>query len=206
MWHPGHLLLPLLFAAASCGHEATAPIDIANDVMAPSAEANARAEPTEAALTAEGWGPLRIGMTRAEIVAAAGPDADPEAVGGPEPDRCDQFRPARAPEGLLVMVEDDRLTRISIHDNARLRTSDGIGIGMAAADAKTRLGNAARISPHHYVEAPAEYIDHWVPGTAEAPYVQDPAARGVRYEIGGDGRVGAIHAGGPSIQYVEGCA
>jgi hypothetical protein len=36
--------------------------------------------------------------------------------------------------------------------------------------------------------------------------VQDEAARGIVYEIDGAGKVGAIHAGGPSIQYVEGCA
>src|SRR5690606_14165403 len=32
-------------------------------------------------LTEEGWGPIRIGMTRAEVVAAAGEDANPDAVG-----------------------------------------------------------------------------------------------------------------------------
>src|SRR5690606_9967730 len=51
-------------------------------------------------ITADGWGPLRIGMTRDEVVAAAGDDANPDAVGGPDPQRCDQFRPARAPAGL----------------------------------------------------------------------------------------------------------
>ena len=36
--------------------------------------------------------------------------------------------------------------------------------------------------------------------------VQDANARGLLYEVGGDGKVRAIRAGGPSIQYVEGCA
>jgi len=31
------------------------------------------------------------------------------------------------------------------------------------------------------------------------------AARGIRYEIYGEGRVGLIHVGGPAIQRVEGC-
>ena len=34
----------------------------------------------------------------------------------------------------------------------------------------------------------------------------DEAARGLLYEIDGTGKVGAVRAGGPSIQYVEGCA
>ncbi len=206
MRHRGYFLLPLLLATASCGRESTGPVDIANDVMAPQAERKVEAEPAEAMLTAEGWGPLRIGMTRAEIEAAAGPDADPEAVGGAEPERCDQFRPARAPEGLLAMVEDGRLTRISLIRDSRLRSSDGFGLGTPAADIKARLGDAAHVSPHKYVEAPAEYIDHWAPGVAVTANVEDPAARGIRYEIGDDGRVQAIHAGGPAIQYVEGCA
>ena len=58
------------------------------------------AEPGPTLLTAEGWDGLRIGMTRAEVVAAAGEDANPEAVGGPEPEMCDEFRPADAPECL----------------------------------------------------------------------------------------------------------
>ncbi|WP_158332143.1 hypothetical protein [Brevundimonas abyssalis] len=36
-------------------------------------------------------------MTRAEVVAALGEDANPDAVGGPDPESCDQFRPERRP-------------------------------------------------------------------------------------------------------------
>jgi hypothetical protein len=53
-------------------------------------------------------------MTLAEVTAAAGPDSDPDSVGGAEPESCDQFRPANAPEGVLVMIEQGKLTRISL--------------------------------------------------------------------------------------------
>src|SRR3970040_816280 len=43
-------------------------------------ESPSGAEPTVALLTPDGWGPLRIGMSRAEVVAAAGEDANPDAV------------------------------------------------------------------------------------------------------------------------------
>jgi len=36
--------------------------------------------------------------------------------------------------------------------------------------------------------------------------VTDPNARGIRYEIDGDGMVSMIHVGGPAIQLVEGCS
>jgi hypothetical protein len=53
---------------------------------------------------------------------------------------------------------------------------------------------------------PAAYLIAWNGGPRSESYVEDQAARGISYEVGSDGRVQAIHAGGPSIQYVEGCA
>jgi hypothetical protein len=152
-----------------------------------------------AVLTAHGWGALRIGMTRAEVVAAAGEDANPDAVGGADPEQCDQFRPRRAPKGLLVMMEQGRLTRISLSAPATVKTDRGFQVGDSAAAIKTAYGAAAQAGLHKYQDPPAEYITVW---TTRPPA---PAARGIVYEIGGNARVMHIHAGGPSIQYVEGC-
>lgn len=157
-------------------------------------------------LTAEGWGPLRIGMTLAEITAALGPDTDPGSVGGADPEACDQFRPERAPEGMLLMVEEGRLSRISLIRNSTLKTDRGFGLGDSAAAIKTAYGAAAVASPHKYQDAPAEYVTAWS-GAAPTPNTVAPdTARGIVYEIGGEGTVTAIHAGGPAIQYVEGCS
>ncbi|HYI41853.1 MAG TPA: hypothetical protein VE053_16210 [Allosphingosinicella sp.] len=178
-----------------------------SEAPAAAPEAEAPAPAAAAALTAEGFGPLRIGMTRAEVVKALGEDSDPEAVGGPDPESCDEFRPARAPEGMLVMIEDGRLTSIALVEGAKVLTDRGLGLGAAAASVRAAYGEALRAGPHKYEAAPAEYLTVW---TKNAPrgdgYSQDPAARGIRYEIGAKGRVQAIHAGGPSLQYVEGCA
>ena len=150
-------------------------------------------------LTSEGWGALRIGMTRAEVVAASGEDAQPDAVGGPDPESCDEFRPERAPAGMRVMIERGRLTLITLSRDAAVKTEHGFGVGDTAAEIKAALGARAVVSPHEYGEAPAEYLTVWVrPAT-------DPDPRGIVYEIGADGRVAHVHAGGASIQYVEGC-
>ena len=53
--------------------------------------------------------------------------------------------------------------------------------------------------------APAENLFVWAKGGSTS-YVTDATARGVRYEIGTDGLVKAVRAGGPSIQLVEGCS
>lgn len=182
---------------AACGAPPPEPAD---------APAQAPAEPgapVSAAdkLTALGFGPLRIGMTRAEVEAALGPDADPEAIGGPDPASCDMFRPERAPEGLLVMVEDGVLTSVWLSRNTVVATDRAVNIGDTAAEVKSLYGEAAEVEPHEYVDAPAEYIIVW--STADH---DSPAARGLKYEIGTDGRVQTIAGGGPSIQYVEGCA
>ncbi|MEZ6022369.1 MAG: hypothetical protein R3C16_02910 [Hyphomonadaceae bacterium] len=195
------LLAPIALAAVLVACSAEAP----TETPAPPVESEA---PVDAnALTANGWSPLRIGMTRAEVVAALGEDANPDAVGGPEPDVCDQFRPVQAPEDMLLMLENGVLTRISLVRNATLRTDRGFGLGDSADAIKAAYGDAAIVSPHQYQEAPAEYVTVWtVGGPASARgYTEDPNARGIRYEIGGEGTVEAIHAGGKSIQYVEGC-
>ncbi|MBJ7445966.1 MAG: hypothetical protein JHC81_00390 [Brevundimonas sp.] len=157
------------------------------------------------ALTPAGWGNIRIGMTRAELETAVGPDASPESVGGADPAACDLFRPEQAPTGLMVMVENGMVTSVWLSRGATVKTDRGFGVGDQAAAIKTAYGDAASITPHKYSSAPAEYITAWASGGG-AGYVQDPAARGISYHIGPEGTVQYVAAGGPSIQYVEGCA
>jgi hypothetical protein len=104
------------------------------------------------------------------------------------------------------MMEQGKLTRISLVEMSDIDTDRGFGIGDTAASVKAAYGANATVTPHKYQDAPAEYITVWDGGPRSEPYVQDEAARGVVYEIDGTGNVGAIHAGGPSIQLVEGCS
>lgn len=194
------LLTSAVFALAACGAENSAAPDTAPESTPPSV-----ASSTTPQLTAEGWGPLRIGMTRAEVVAALGQDANPEAVGGPDPASCDEFRPERAPEAMLVMIERDRLTRISLIRSSDVTTDRGYGVGDPGDGIAAAYGAEARREPHKYEPAPAGYVTVWSRGGGSG-YVEDPNARGLVFEVGQDGAVKAIRAGGPSIQYVEGCA
>ena len=198
------LLTTTVLVLAACG----APDAEPGPAAPPAVPAPPATPPTPAtidAVTAEGWGPLRIGMTRAEVETALGTDSSPGSVGGPDPASCDIFHPARAPQGLRVMVEDGVLTSLWLDRGATLKTDRGFGVGDQAAAIKTAYGKTATTSPHKYSPAPAEYITAWSRGGA-AGYVQDPAARGLSYHIGTDGRVEHVAVGGPSIQYVEGCA
>ena len=189
---------------AACGQpDATEP---AAAPETPAATTPAAPEPN--ALTAGGYGPLLIGMTRAEVVTALGDDSDPNSAGSAEPEFCDQWRPARAPEGVLVMIQDGVLTRISVASPSTLKTDRGFGVGDTAAAIKAAYGPLAVARPHKYSAPPAEDIFVWAtggPATAGA-FVEDAAARGLRYEINGEGKVQIVHVGGPDIQLVEGCS
>ena len=207
-----HSLTPALLLLLACGSAADEPVNVTNGAasQAPAqaeSESNVSAptEPTAPVLTAEGYGPLRIGMSLADVVTTYGPDANPDSVGGPEPEVCDQFRPARAPEGLLVMVEDGRLTRISLMNGAEVETDRGLRVGAEAAAVRAAYGSRLQAGPHKYQDPPAEYLTFWTRGGAGDEVIAPPDSRGIRYEIGQDNKVAMIHAGGPSIQYVEGC-
>jgi hypothetical protein len=191
-----------LLVLAGCNAPTQEPADAPADPAAPTSPMEPGA-PVSAAekLTAQGFGPLRIGMTRAEVEAALGPDSDPEAVGGPDPESCDMFRPERAPDGLLVMIENGVLTSVWLSRNTAVETDRALNIGDPAAEVKRVYGAAAEVVPHKYAPPPAEYVTVW--STADHT---GAAARGLTYEIGSDGRVQSIAGGGPSIQYVEGCA
>ncbi|WP_428063267.1 hypothetical protein [Brevundimonas sp.] len=199
-----------LLTLAACGRDdrpaAGAPATEAPAAMTPAVEAPAATPAVDPnILTPEGLGAARIGMSKADLIAAWGDRANPNAVGGAEPEVCDQFHPARAPQGVNVMIQDGKLTRITLMRDARIKTDRGFGLGDTAMAVKQAYGGSIFAQPHKYQAAPAEDLFAWSKG-GSTNYVTDPSARGVRYEIGTDGKVMAIHAGGPSIQLVEGCS
>ena len=199
------LLAASMFALAACGGSKTpAPTTPVADTTAPETPAVVTAVTMSDALTPQGWGPLKIGMTKDDVLAAVGDKRDPDAAG--IPGDCEEYQPKNAPEFLWIMLEAGKLTRITIADMSKLKTDKGLGPGDSAEAVKEAYGAAAVASPHKYQDKPAEYITVWTGGPRKEPYVQDETARGLVYEIDGTGKVGAIHAGGPSIQYVEGCA
>jgi len=197
--------ISLLALAACNAPEPAAPAPAASDPATAPMAPDAPESPAADVLTSASWGPLRVGMTVAEITAAAGADSNPDAVGGADPAACDEFHPARAPEGLRVMVEDGRLARITVARNAAIKTDRGFGVGSSATDIKAAYGGGVVAQPHKYVGPPAEDLFAWSQGGSTA-YVTDPTARGIRYEIDGEGKVSMIHVGGPAIQLVEGCS
>ena len=178
-----------VLSLAACGLPAEAPAPAAPSAPPPPAPA-----PAGPALTSKGLGPIRIGMTEAEIRAAVG-DASLEPPAAQASEGCAQLRLRGDYPGVILMLEEGRLTRIDLDDRSSVRTDRGVGVGATVAEVMAAYPQAVS-SPHKYVAAPAAYLTAWT----------TPDREGTVFEVGQEGRVVLIHAGGPSIQYVEGCA
>lgn len=174
-------------------------VDETGPVLVDGAAESVDPEPGPRLLTADGWGPLRIGMSRAEVVAAAGDDSDPAAVGGPDPETCDEFRPRNAPEGVLVMIREGVLTRVSVSRNPDISTPAGFGVGDSGSAILAEYGARADVEPHQYWRPPAKYVTAW--RQASSPSER----RGIRYEINSEDEVVHLRGGDHSIENVDGC-
>jgi len=71
-------------------------------------------------LTPHGYGPARIGMTRAQVERAIGTRLEGEALD--DPFQCIELFNDRGHVGLIFMFERDRLTRITITEDSRATT------------------------------------------------------------------------------------
>lgn len=145
-------------------------------------------------LTPEGWGKARIGMSRSQVEAAIGAKLEGEALD--DEYSCIDMKPVGANQGIWFMFEEYKLSRISIGDPSKVTTPRGIGIGASADEVRSAYRSKLQIEPHFYEGLPSEYLTYWT----------QPKKRGVRFETDSKRRVQSIHAGGPSIEYVEGCA
>ena len=134
-------------------------------------------------------------MTWDEAHAALGLGARPQAVAND--DGCHET-PFHTADGdtLYAMFEEHHLSRITANKDAEhTRTAQNVGVGSTDSEVRTAYPGVIE-EPAKYEAAPAHDLIVW---TA-------PNKSGFRFEVGADGRVAAIHAGGPSILYAEGCA
>lgn len=143
-------------------------------------------------LTPEGLGPVRIGMSRAEVTRIVGAPLEGEEL----TEGCIEMQPTRGWRGIYFMLEEGRLTRISLSGReSGIATPRGIAVGASEAEVRRAYGRGLQGEEHTYQDAPARYFTYWTV----------PGRRGVRFETNAQRRVEIIHAGEPSIQYVEGC-
>lgn len=172
---------PAPFAAASGA------LPSASESAAPSATLPATSTPSPAnTLRLEGLGDLTIGkpVPKGSDFAMRGAQAS---------DICLIYTSPEYPDAYAI-VENNQVRRITISRGSKVKLVEGIGPGDSEAKV-LRDFPSFRASPHEYVEAPAKYLTQ--PGN-------DPR---MRFEIGADRKVDAIHVGlMPQLAYTEGCA
>lgn len=147
-------------------------------------------------LTANGYGPVQIGMTVAEAGKALGVKLVPAYGEKPDPE-CDYFKAAKGYNGVLFMVQRQRITRADLNPDAKsAQTDQGIRIGDSEKKVRQAYGKTLKVTPHHYGDKGDYYLTIWTTPQRK---------RGIRYETMG-GKVNAIQGGDRSIELVEGCS
>ncbi|MGN6279375.1 MAG: hypothetical protein ACTHM8_11725 [Sphingomonas sp.] len=148
-----------------------------------------RVSPTADVLALEGLGALRIGQPVPK-------DSGWASRGAQVSDACTTVTSPDNP-GVYAIVEQGKVRRITVGQRSNVKLIEGIGVG-ASEKQVTAAFPGFRATPHKYEAAPAKYL------TAPGADGGDPA---LRFEIGADGKVSAIHVGtAPALFYVEGCA
>jgi hypothetical protein len=141
----------------------------------------------------DGVGPVKIGMTKAEVSRVLGESIERSPGAGDV--ECEYLYSPRSMVGMKFMFSRERLARIDVSEGAT-PTEAGIRIGDSIA--KIRKAYRARISvaPHHYIPEPdGKYITVIAPG----------GRRAIRFETD-KGLVVTYYAGRfPEVTFVEGC-
>lgn len=148
-----------------------------------------------AALTAEGYGPVKIGMRVDQASKALAVNLRPEED-APDPE-CHHVSGGDAAPGLAFMVQHGRIVRVSLYSGPSvIRTDRGIGLGDNMLKVKQTYVAGLADEPHEYLGPTARYLTWW----------NEKSHRGIRFETDEDGNVDTMHAGNEAIFLVEGCS
>lgn len=152
------------------------------------------AGPAAWTLHLDGIGPVRVGMTIAEVEGLVGGTARIDRI---EPgNECGWATVSGIPEGISFMLSGDTIVRANI-DDAGFLEETGLGVGSSEADVMARRAGMVRVEPHPYTGPEGHYL-----------IVDDPARPGFRLIFETDGqRVLSFRAGRlPEVDFIEGCA
>ena len=141
-------------------------------------------------LSADGYGPVSIGMTPTQVAAALGHGL----LGTLNPQACSQLQPVGV-AGLVFLFEHGLLGRITVSAPSLARTRRGIRIGSNEMDVTRAYGYGLEISQAEYEDPPAKTITYWIV----------PGKRGLRFLTSTRRLVETIHVGDGTINYIEGC-
>ena len=182
----GSALAVLVLLVMACSSE-PAP----SDTIIAERGATAGAQRRTIAVSAQGAGPVRVGMTVAEARQATG-----EAIVTEDSiiRECDYVRLSGLPDGISLMVVEGIVSRIDV-SSAGITTAEGARIGDSESRIDSLYGNSVVRQPHEYTDG--SYLI--VPATGDTSY---------RLVFETDGNAVTKYRAGllPMVQWVEGCS
>jgi hypothetical protein len=182
------ILTAALITACSTAPTPDAPLEFVEP-------ANPSAWLADATLSSAGLGGIRVGESINSVQVALGyylEQSEPVAL---SPGCGEWGIRLEGNGGVGIQTQDKVVRRITVHGPTSIRTAEGIGIGDTAAQVRAAYPTAIRESAE-YTPAPGHELIVW---SDPENYV------GLRFEIGEDERVTAIHAG-TDLSNDEGCA
>jgi hypothetical protein len=132
-------------------------------------------------LVPAGWGPVRIGMDRAQVEKALEVELQGDAFDN-EGSCIELFPKSEELKGTYFMFLDGKLSRITVVESDLVATPRGIHIGSTADEVRAAYGEKLQAEEHGYLGQPAEYLTYWL----------KPKASGVRFETDGERKVAAL--------------
>ena len=112
------------------------------------------AAPVPEVMTLNGLGPLRIGLSEAQLRSRH--RAAPEE-GEPDPEVDCAYWSSPLYPGVALMVSGGRLVRIETEDK-RYRTPGGARVGLAESELRARYGARMRVEAHPYMGPEGKYL------------------------------------------------
>lgn len=138
-------------------------------------------------------GKARIGMNEQALVRALGAPLThvaPEA----EEEGCYYASGRGLPNGVSLMMLNDRLARVDVHEPG-VSTISGAGMGTSESELKRLYGSKLVQEPHAYTGPEGHYL------TLRSA----DGRHGVRFETDGLSVTGFYAGTAEAIQYIEGC-
>lgn len=141
----------------------------------------------------DGFGPVKIGMSKVAVAAALGGELESaNEAGGVE---CEYLRAKSGWDGIGFLFSNGVVARIDVIEG-RTATANGIRIGDPIAKIRKAYPRRVEIVPHQYIPPPdGKYV------TVKSPNGKSA----IRFETD-KGRVITYYAGRfPEVEYVEHC-
>lgn len=187
------LLIAALLGSACTAESASSDSTAAQPAATSTAEKNTppTSAPAAMVVTANGIGPVRAGMTIAELRQAL------DSVHFTDPDsmRCAYPRFVGLPDGVWVMVEQGIVGRVDVQ-KGDVPTAEGVRIGDDSAKVRSVYGSHVTSMPHKYTDG--RYLEVRSPSDTMHMIIFETNVAGevLRY------RAGQL----PQVRYVESCS